>query len=123
MYLAVMIAVGEDDLVCDLAETYQVHEMHDYSVEHIATLAYGLRDDSLIKQRLSGTKIDIKTTLLARIADNTALNLWMKTKDGQKGVNRPKSVLEIISGKDKQHELKGFNSGSEFMEEWRRING
>jgi hypothetical protein len=123
MYLAGMIAAYKDELICDLAETYGVHDMYAFPADHIATLAVGLRDSSRVKMRLSDVRIDANTTLLAMIADNTALNIWLKTKDGQKGSNRPRSVLDILSGNDKKSETKGIKSGEEFMEEWRRING
>lgn len=118
-----MLAVSEDDLVCDLAETYQVHDMYAFPVLHIATLAKGLRDDSRIKMRLTEQKTDLTTILLAMIADNTALRLWQNTKDGHKGINRPKSVMEMLAGADKKQELRGFSSGEEFMKEWEKLNG
>lgn len=116
-----MIATDEDALICDLAETYHIYYMRQMPVLYIATLAMGLRHDSRIMMSVNGLKVDLKTLLLAHIADNTAINIWFKTEDGQKGVNRPKSMVEILS--ESKIEKPGFDSGSDFEKEWRRITG
>ena len=67
-----MIALDEDALVCDFAETYGIYDVWEYPVDYIATLAVGLRDNSRIKLKAAGLKVDMKTLLIARIADNTA---------------------------------------------------
>ena len=117
-----MIALDEDALICDFAETYQIYDMYSLDVERAAILAAGLRDDSRIKMAAAGLKVDINTLLLARIADAMALNVYAKTKDAAYGRNRPKSVLEALMDEKKQ-ELRHFTSGEEFEAEWRRING
>ena len=93
--------------------------MRKMPVLYIATLAKGLRPDSRIMMAVNGLKVDIKTVLLAHIADNTAINTWFKTEDGQKGNNRPPSMLRILT--QKQPEETGFESGDDFEKEWRRL--
>lgn len=115
-----MIGTGKDELVCDLAETYKIYEMENFDPEYIAILASGLREDSRIKMKLQNAKTDLKTMLLARIADNTTLNLYAKTKDAQKGRNRPKLILENLVEKEEKTECLEFSSGEEFMKEWRK---
>ena len=119
-----MIALDEDALICDMAETYHIFEMEQFPVEYIATLAVGLRDDARIKLKASGLSRDINTILLARIADNTAINCYLKTKDAQTGKNPPKSTLKIICPElDEGSHARQFETGEDFLAEWRRING
>lgn len=117
-----MIALDEDSLICDFAETYHIYDMEGFPVAYIATLAAGLRDDSRIRQKASGVTADMKTILLAHIADNTAINVYYKTEDARKRRNQPKSLLKVITRKD-ESETKTFISGDEFLDEWRRLNG
>ncbi len=115
-----MIALDEDALLCDMAETYHIYEMEQLPPEYVATLAVGLRDDSRIKMQALGLKVDVKTLLLAHIADNTAINVYVKTKDAKTGRNRPKSIVKAFSTEE---QARRFDSGEDFLEEWRRING
>lgn len=117
-----MIALDEDDLICDFAETYGIYDMYTLDVEYAATLASGLRDNSRIKLKAQGLRVELNTLLLARIADAAALNVYAKTKDAQHNRNKPKSVLEALT-KDDKEELRHFTSGAAFEEEWRRLNG
>ena len=67
-------------------------------VQTVATLAAGLRDDSRIKIKMSGAKVPQNTLLLALIADRLSLLWWAKTKDGEKGRNRPHSITAELLG-------------------------
>lgn len=119
-----MIALDEDALICDLAETYQIYDMRSMSCGFIATLANGLRDNSRIKMKAMGLECDVERLLLAHIADNTAINVWLKTKDAEKGENRPKSAVAILTDKiDESKKAKPFNTSADFDQEWRRLNG
>lgn len=73
---------------------------------------------------LTGQKIDIKTTLLAVIADRLGVLAWQNTKDGQKGLNMPESILQNLIGNKKESNTMSFNSGDEY-EAYRRslLNG
>ena len=95
--------------------------MYELPVFYVATLANGLRYDSRIKMAVNGLGVDIKTLLLAHIADNTAINWWLKTEDAQKGRNRPKSLVKLLTSKPDEI-AKGFDSGDEFIEKWRELN-
>ena len=114
-----MIALDEDALICDMAETYHIYNMEQLPVEYVATLANGLRDNSRIKMKAAGLRVDVQTLLMAHIADNTAINTWFKTEDGQKNQNRPPSMLQILTG-NMQQEI-GFDSGNEFEKKWREL--
>lgn len=119
-----MIALDEDALICDLAEIYHIYDMESFAPEYIATLACGLRENSRVKMSLSGLKVSVETLLLAHIVDNTAINVYAKTKDAKSGRNRPKSVVKALTSDldDSKHARK-FRSGNDFLEEWRRLNG
>lgn len=91
-----MWAEDSDALECDLAETYGLLDLHDVSVRKLAVLACGLRDDSRIKKKLSGVAVDTSLLLLAHAVDRLSWLVWAKTKDGQKGRNKPKSVVDAL---------------------------
>lgn len=113
-----MISIDEDALICDLAETYQIYDYKQLPLNQVAVFAYGLRDDSRIKQMMSNQIVPLETTLLASIVDRLSLSLWLQTKDGQKGVNRPKSIVDQLTKQDKEErderEYLVFESGEDF---------
>lgn len=110
--------LDEDALICDLAETYQIYDYKQIPLNQVAVFAYGLRDDSRIKQIMSDQIVPLETTLLASIVDRLSLSLWLKTKDGQKGVNRPASIAEMLTKNNKEEgderEYLVFESGEDF---------
>ena len=72
--------------------------------------------------KLSGMKVDSKILLLAKIADNTALNVYAKTKDAQHGRNYPRSIVKAMT--ETNNELKKpkeFENGQDFLKAWRNI--
>lgn len=119
-----MMALDEDALACDFAETYHIFDMYQFPCLKVAVLAIGLRDDSRIKMKQNGLEVNVNTLLLAHIADNTAINVWAKTKDAEKGQNRPTSLIKVLTEKiDPSKAAKGFTSSTDFDDEWRRLNG
>lgn len=113
-----MISIDEDALICDLAETYQIYDYKQLPLNQVAVFAYGLRDDSRIKQMMSNQIVPLETTLLASIVDRLSLSLWLQTKDGQKGVNRPASIADQLIKRDKSEndgkDYLVFESGEDF---------
>ncbi len=122
MILAEMLRLGEDELMCDLAETYHIYDYRTFRPSVIARLAVGLRDDSRIKMKIAGAKVDMKTSLLAMIADRLQILIWQKTEDGQKGRNVPESILENIY-QDHSKDAVKFDSAEDFETERKRILG
>lgn len=119
-----MIALDEDALICDFAEFYHIYNIYEYPPIYIATLAIGLRDNSRIKLKLLGLRVDLEMLLLAHIVDNTAINIWAKTKDAKNNINRPQSFVELLSKKKESKEkTREFNSGEDFEKERRRLIG
>lgn len=124
MILASMIALDEDALICDFAETYNIYDYRRLPPEYSAKLAAGLRENSRIKMLQSGLTVELNSLLLAHIVDNTAINVYAKTKDAKTGKNRPKSIVETLTKKYNPSEhARRFNSGEDFDKEWRRLNG
>jgi len=118
-----MAAVDEDALRCDFAQVYHVLDYRRLPLRTAAVFAQGLPEDSRIMRRLSGARIGVDTALLARIADAAALLVWMNSKDGQSGANRPRSVLDMLLGADAQDKPRGFESPAAFGAAWASLTG
>lgn len=108
MILAGMLRTDETALICDLAETYGVLDWKALPLKTAAALSAGLRDNSRVKMKLSGQKIDCETVLLAAIADRLSMLVWFRTKDGVNNRNRPESILTRLIGDDQEQEEKDF---------------
>ena len=105
----------EEALLCDLAETYHIYDYEQLSLDKIAVFSIGLRDSSRIKMKMSDQTTSFDTMLLAGIKDALSILVWFKTKDGQKGTNRPKMVTELLTKKEvKPKRNHSFHSGEEF---------
>lgn len=121
-----MIAIDEDALICDLAETYHIYDYKRLPLISVAVFSFGLRENSRIKMKLSGSKISLEQSLLASIADRLGILIWQKTKDGSKGNNVPKSILATLNGEVKEEEeseARLFISGEEFLKERAKLLG
>lgn len=109
-----------DALLCDLAETYGIFHFDQIPLSLLSVLAVGLHADARIHKVMSGQKIDTSLLLLAGIFDHTALLLWAQTKDGQKGRNRPKSLLQSFT-KEKSKDITGYRTAEEFEKTRKKI--
>ncbi len=119
-----MIAIDEDALICDLAETYHIYDYKRLPLISVAVFSLGLRENSRIKMKISGSKISLEQSLLASVADRLGILIWQKTKDGSKGNNIPKSILATLNGEVKEEEeseARLFISGEEFLKERERL--
>lgn len=125
MILSAMLESSETDLICDFAETYKIYDWQSLPLQTAAALAAGLRGDSRSKMRLAKVKLTTTEYLLTIAVDYLALLWWVKTKDGQKGANRPKSIREAFTGdgegKSKANDVVGFDTPEEFLAERDRI--
>lgn len=109
-----MLSIGEDELICDLAETYQIYNYKELPPSLVATLSVGLRDDSRIKMKITGQTLTVSQSLLCFAVDLLQYNLWIKTKDGAKGRNRPESILKKMSEKVQKEDLDKFATEEDF---------
>lgn len=74
----------------------------------------GLGLESKIKRKANGLTVDLNTFLLAKLVDLMSLNIWLKTKDGQKNRNKPKLIANSFLISNLENETKSFNSIEEF---------
>lgn len=124
MFLAGVMEKYKEEIICDLAEYYSIYDSSSHPIEKVAIFVKGLRKESRLMQKLSGvdhTRLDL---FLAGIFDNTNYILWSKTKDGQKGANKPESILKnmLNQSKDKKDEdFTVFNSSEDFENERKRL--
>ncbi|WP_455258360.1 DUF5361 domain-containing protein [Peptoniphilus asaccharolyticus] len=114
-----MIRLDEDSLICDLAETYNIYDYKQLPLMQVAVFAYGLREDSRIRKKLSKSKVDTTELLLSGILDRLSLLVYAQTKDAQKGVNRPAMLVDGLL--KTESEIQGFNSSEEFENRRKRI--
>lgn len=84
----------------------------------VGTLFIGLRADSRIKMKMTGTKVPSDILLLASAVDRLSMLVYAQTKDAQKNINKPKLLVPVLLGE--QEKIKGFVTGNAF-EEARRI--
>lgn len=118
-----MLNVGEDLLICDMAETYHIYDMTAFPLSLVATLAAGLREDSRIKMKLSGLSVNLYQMLAALQIDMLQILAWQNTKDGRKGVNRPKGLYQMLTEHDDKDELMSFDTPEEYWEHVNTIEG
>lgn len=109
-----MVNEDEDALSCDLAETYNIYNMRELSPLKVAVFSCGLRDDSRIKKKLSGSELDINTLLLAVCADSLQYIAWSKTENARKNIGKPQSLLEILTKTETKSEVVSFDSAEAF---------
>lgn len=119
MALTGMLRYG-DELTCDMAQYYHIIDYRGLPVKTLAALACGLPEDSRVMRKLSGAKTTPLLTLLAAIADRLGLLVWFQTKDGQKGRNRPKSILSELM-KETEEKPQSFETPEDFEAERARI--
>lgn len=118
MFLAHVLNVCKDYVICDLAETYHIYDYEGLPPAKVAILVLGLRDDSRTKMKLSGAKITVDQMLLAMIADSLHFISWTKTKDARKGKYKQKSILKTLQGEysNANDDLISFETVEEFEE-------
>lgn len=119
-----MLRTDRDALVCDLAETYGIFDYRAVPVTLLATLASGLREDSRIKTRLSGSRVPRRDLLLAAAVDRLSLLVWSMSEDAKSGTNRPKSlVAAFLEEPEDSGEVMAFDSPEDFETVWAEATG
>lgn len=115
-----MIKVDKNALMCDLAETYQIYDFEQLPLSTVAVFSVGLKNTSRIKMKMSKQDFDIETMLLMSMSDSLKMILWSKTKDAQKGKNRPVLWSSLLEKPKEKKEIV-FNSGEDFENERNRL--
>lgn len=108
------MAADKTALICDLAETYGILNYRALPVETLAALSAGLRENSRIKMKLSGVKIQSDIMLFAAMVDRLTFLVWSKTKDAERGINKPKSIVDILTGNIRESDIVAFDTAEEF---------
>lgn len=122
-----MIAADCDALQCDLAETYGIFDYRAVPVPTLAMLATGLRDNSRIKQKMSGEKISTELALLAGTVDRLSLLVWLATGGSNSGTAPPPSIFDALNG-NLEHtvtkkDVRTFDNPIAFESTWASITG
>ena len=120
-----MLCAGEDELLCDLAETYGVLEPRALGAARLAGLAAGLDEGSRIRRRMAGVRGSLEVQLLAAVLDQLALLRWQLA--GGQPEQRPASVLDQLFDRPDEPvqtsdtELCSFDSPAAFEQERQRL--
>lgn len=69
---------------------------------------------------LSGQTLTLDEVLMTSIIDRLNLLLWSKTKDAEKGRNRPKSILDSLT---KNNDISKFKNKEDFERAKKKIVG
>lgn len=122
-----MIVTDESALICDLAETYHIYDYRSLPLSRVAIFAVGLRENSRIKMKMNNLKYPPNTMLLANIVDRLSIMVWMQTKDGAAGVNKPKSIVSQLlqeeSTSNDNGDIESFNTPEDFEKRRKEILG
>lgn len=110
-----MIKADEDALICDLAETYHIYDYRQLPLKTIAVFSIGLRSNSRIKMKMNNQPVELELLMLAGLNDKINDWHWSQTKDGQKGINKPTSLVDVITNtQPKEKNVISFSSGEDF---------
>lgn len=115
MILAHLLTDSEDEIICDLAETYHILDYKELSPNLVAILVIGLGDNSRIKKKLAKKTTTLEQELLALITDLIVTFMWARS--GKKGA-KPPSIYKILTENEEKEELEAFESPEDY-EAWR----
>lgn len=102
-----MAEKDEDALVCDFAEYYGIYDYTALPLSKAGILAWGLPERSRIKLLLAEEPASLDIVLMAAMVDRLSYIAWTKTKDAEKGKNKPKSILDSLYKKKEKANNKG----------------
>lgn len=101
-------------MICDLAQFYHLFYYKQFPMPYVATLVCGLPNSARVVKKISNTGCSTEELLLANICDLLSLIWWSKTKDGQKGRNRPKLITQSLKDKQTRKTAVTFTTPDEF---------
>lgn len=124
MTLACMIAADEDAFICDMAEYYHIFDWRALPVRTVATLACGFPYGSRTNRAALGIKVSFGDLLAAAAVDRLSILVWEQTKDGQKGRNKPKMLVEsLLSSQGQNRENETYDTPEAFEAARRKLQG
>ena len=92
----------------------------------MATLVFGLADNSRVKRKLSEHKLSIEQSLMAMIIDDLNFICWTYSREARKGKSYSrKSIYKALLGEYKveKDELISFETPEEYEEYMKTIRG
>ena len=108
----------EDELICDLAETYSVYDYHALPPKTAAVLALGLPENSRVKRKLSGQDYSFDRRLMMMIYDRVNWLKWSKTRACELGYEPPLPLEQEIRQnmeRAEEQQLMGFDDPDELL--------
>ena len=108
----------EDELICDLAQVYGVHDWRKIPPANAAAMALGLPDDSRVKLKMNGRDFGFDRKLMMMIYDLLNWLTWTKTRQCELGYDPPLPLEETIRQNMEQAEeqrLMGFDDPDELL--------
>ena len=123
-----MISRGEEELICDLAETYNIYDYRILPAQQLAIFANGLKSDSRIMVKLSPYTIPLRDVLLASLIDEIRAFRYSFSKDAKAGSNLPEMLVRAFQRNPEKQKSKvmAFDSPADFekrIEELRKKGG
>ena len=115
------------EVICDLAETYQIFDYRRVPGRLLGTLVTGLGTNSRLKRAMFGIEHTVPDNLLlACILDDLEILKWQRSQDGMKGRNVPEKISYWMLGRDantknETQDAMKFRTGAEFEAERSRI--
>lgn len=73
----------------------------------VATLAAGLDGDSRIKRKITGARVKLDTLLIASTLDRVSILAWRQTRNGQRGIKPPESIVRLLLNPPKPKDADG----------------
>lgn len=70
---------------------------------------------------INGMQVPLNTIIMAMTYDRVNQWIWMNTKDGRKGKNKPPSLAKTLTSKPKEKTIEVFDTGVEFDAMLKRI--
>lgn len=110
-----MLAHHKGELICDLAEYYNILDYRRVPGRTLGTLAVGLRADSRIGMIREGIKASPETLMLVKVYDILTHVFSEKGK-------APKPLLKDFIVEQKNDKPMAYSSPEEFKKAWARLN-
>lgn len=111
-----MLAHHKSELICDLAEYYNIIDYRRVPGRTLGTLAVGLRADSRIGMIREGIKASPETIILVKLYDVLTQVFSEKGK-------APKPLLnDFLVEQEKNEKPMAYSSPEEFEAAWAKIN-
>lgn len=111
-----MISRGEEELICDLAETYNIYDYRRLPAQQLAIFANGLKSDSRIMVKLSPYTVPIRDVLIASLIDEIRAFRYSFSKDAKTGSNAPEMLVRALQRNPEKQKSKviAFDSSEDF---------